>query len=297
MVSRNAGWSMTDLKGEPVSCLLSSEEQKNLFLLLERGNWLIFQDAYPQLLLYEESKKQMRNLFYLLPYFNVSTFMETVWHHFLTFRSKEILSYALIVNEQNYIEQRVIQVPYFKQTVFDSIEFQLQELFSLSHILFPLYRNDSKIPSLIGKTVNHFASLEERIMLGKQLYHMLFIEENLKDVFRWAKGCSHTGSRKDYWPHLFSTLKKSNPNESYMSRVSNCQLKKGKKQLYSPSLTDAWKNVHHEKAEVEDWFEDWKVIHYLSMEKQLGQSNITENYCYTLEKLELAVIAKQSFFN
>ncbi len=73
MVSRNGGWNMTDLKGEFLSRLMNEQSKQDFFSFLERGNWLIFQDAYPQFLLYEESLFQSRNLFYLLPYLNVST--------------------------------------------------------------------------------------------------------------------------------------------------------------------------------------------------------------------------------
>ena len=68
MVSRNGGWNMTDLNGEFLSRLMHEQSKQDFFSFLERGNWLIFQDAYPQFLLYEESKSQSRNLFYLLPY-------------------------------------------------------------------------------------------------------------------------------------------------------------------------------------------------------------------------------------
>lgn len=63
LVSRNAGWSMTDLRGELLPRLLRPKEQQDYFSFLERGNWLIFHDAYPQLLLYEESVRRQTNLF------------------------------------------------------------------------------------------------------------------------------------------------------------------------------------------------------------------------------------------
>lgn len=65
LVSRNGGWNMTDLQGELLSNLLSEQERQDFFSFLERGNWLIFQDIYPQFLLYEESLK--RNKKPLLP--------------------------------------------------------------------------------------------------------------------------------------------------------------------------------------------------------------------------------------
>ena len=65
-----------------LSRLLTKKEVESFFTFLERGNWLIFQDAYPQFLVYEESIKRGQNLFYLLPHLHVSTFMETLWNQF-----------------------------------------------------------------------------------------------------------------------------------------------------------------------------------------------------------------------
>lgn len=65
---------MTDLKGEFLTKLLAKKERESFFHFLERGNWLIFQDVYPQFLLYEESLRQKRPMFYLLPHLNVSIF-------------------------------------------------------------------------------------------------------------------------------------------------------------------------------------------------------------------------------
>ena len=39
LVSRNAGWNMTDLKGEHLPKLLTPKEQVDFFHFLERGNW------------------------------------------------------------------------------------------------------------------------------------------------------------------------------------------------------------------------------------------------------------------
>ncbi|KIL72294.1 putative protein YppC [Bacillus badius] len=64
MISRNGGWNMTDLRGELHSRLLNEEKRQAFFSFLERGNWLIFQDAYPQLLLFMESKRRSKSLFY-----------------------------------------------------------------------------------------------------------------------------------------------------------------------------------------------------------------------------------------
>ncbi|MGG3791839.1 DUF2515 domain-containing protein [Geobacillus thermodenitrificans] len=297
MVSRNGGWNMTDLKGELLMRLLSEDEQRSFFSFLERGNWLIFQDIYPQFLLYEESQKQDRPLFYLLPYIGVSTFMETIWNHFWQRGDPYVLAIALVINEQSYLEQRVIQHPVFQQTVFQTLKFKLQELLHFSHILFP-YDDGQGGTALIGETLHQFESLHERILLGKRLYSILFDnEETLKNTVRWAVNRPHTGSRKDYWPHLFNDVCESFPREPYRRRIRDCQIVPGAPRLYSPQLRHAWKNVAHEVAEPGDWFTDPHVVHYLIKTEQPINGEIVHAYCETLEKIELAIIAKNAFFH
>ncbi|MEH7482734.1 DUF2515 family protein, partial [Neobacillus drentensis] len=127
MVSRNGGWNMTDLKGEFLTRLLSKKERETFFAFLERGNWLIFQDVYPQFLLYRESLKQHKPLFHLSSYLNISTFMETIWNHFWLHQETYILAIALIINEQSYLEKRVVQNPLFQKEVLNKFEFILQD--------------------------------------------------------------------------------------------------------------------------------------------------------------------------
>ncbi|MCY7800991.1 DUF2515 domain-containing protein, partial [Bacillus haynesii] len=103
-VSRNAGWSMTDLKGRLFELGLTAFQQKWLFLTYERANWLIFSDAYLQLLLYHWSKQLGQPLFHLLSSFGVSSFMKTEWERFWHERDQKRLMYALIINEQNTIQ-------------------------------------------------------------------------------------------------------------------------------------------------------------------------------------------------
>ncbi|BDG43762.1 DUF2515 domain-containing protein [Saccharococcus caldoxylosilyticus] len=297
MVSRNGGWNMTDLKGELLLHLLTEEERQSFFSFLERGNWLIFQDIYPQFLLYEESKKRRKPLFYLLPMFHVSTFMETIWNHFWRHGDPYILAISLVINEQSYLEKRVIQNPVFQKSVFHTIEFKLQDFLSLNHILFP-YEDQQGNPVLIGQTLHQFHSLHERILLGKRLYSLLFQNSGtLERVVRWASLHPHTGTRKDYWPHLFNDVCELAPRQPYRRRIKDCQIQPGVPRIYSPRLLYAWKNVVHEEAERGDWFDDWNVVEYLVKSNEQINGEITHAYCETLEKMELAIIAKNVFFH
>ncbi|MBJ8102994.1 MULTISPECIES: DUF2515 domain-containing protein [Bacillus cereus group] len=296
MVSRNGGWNMTDLKGDLYTKLLSEKDQFTFFSFLERGNWLIFQDVYPQFLLYEQSLKISRNLFHLLASLNVSTFMETMWNFFWKTGNKKILAIATIINEQNYLEKRVIQNTHFKKTVLNSIGFKLFDFFQFNHILFPFYEESSKQKAiLIGDTMTHFTSLHERLLLGKRLYALLFHDEHaLARILQWVDTHPHTGSRKDYWPHLFSSVNESFSREFYKRRIKKCQLKNDSYRIYSPALMYAWKNIKHEETVHEDWFNDWQVIHYLTDKEESIHGQITEEYCKTLEKIELAILAKKN---
>jgi hypothetical protein len=295
MVSRNGGWNMTDLKGDLISRLLDKQAKHEFFSFLERGNWLIFQDAFPQLLLYEESLNRKYSLFHLLPLLGISIFMETIWNDFWKRGDKYTLTIALIINEQSYLEKNVMNSVYFKQKVFDTFEFKIQELLSFNQILFPNQKHDKTF--LLGQTVNQFDSLHERILLGKQLYTLLFSNKQiLIETEKWALPNSHTGSRKDYWPHLFNDVKEYAPGNFYIRRLKNCEIRKGEARLYSPRLEFAWKNVKHQAAEEGDWYEDWRVIDYLIEDKKNINGEITHEYCETLEQLELAAIAKKAIF-
>jgi hypothetical protein len=298
MVSRNAGWNMTDLKGEWLGRLLNKKEQQDFFAFIERGNWLIFQDAFPQLLVYEESKNRQHNLFHLLSHMDISTFMHTLWNHFWIHHDSKILTTGLIINEQNYIESRVLQNPYYQKEVLNTIEFHLQDFLSLNHILFPLNKKGNI--RLLGQTVHYFENLHQRIQLGKELYSLLFTnKEHLDLVKEWAFSQPHTGSRKDYWPHFFHDIQESSPGTSLKPRINDCSLQYGSTRIYSPTLYHTWKNIRHFPADNSDWFNDWKVVYDLGELENKENGEIEADYCQTLRKLELTIVAKKaiSFFD
>ena len=295
MVSRNGGWNMTDLKGGLLTNLLTKKEKVSFFTFLERGNWLIFHDAFPQFLIYEESMKRGQNLFYLLPYFHVSIFMETIWNHFWEEQDSYILTVALIINEQSYLELRVLQNSSFKKEVFSKLEFKLQDFLSMNHILFPTLKN-GKI-QLEGQTLHHFESLHERILLGKRLYAILFGNQHrLKMTEMWAMSHPHSGSRKDYWPHIFNDINESVPGKVLKPRIRSCKIVPGSLRIYSPKLVFAWKNQEHEQTENEDWFQNWNVVKYLTHSGENVDGEIENDYCKTLERLEFAAITKKAIF-
>ncbi|MFS0553239.1 DUF2515 family protein [Brevibacillus sp. 179-C9.3 HS] len=261
LVSRNGGWSMTDLKGEWLPLIMEEEAIQPFFWFLERSNWLIFHDAYPQLLLYAEMKRTGADLTKLLAPLGVSIFMQTYWQEFLSSQDSAQISHALIVNEQQYIEQRVVQKPFTLNRIFSSFAFLAQSALSMNQVLIPYkaHPTDRRL-SLVGLNVHHFPEVEQRIQIGKTLYQLLFGDRfRFEKIVSYCSRIPHTGSRADYWPHLFT----SQPNplatgEEYQLRLDRHELLEGRPKIYSPRLQDAWTDCGHDPADGVDWFRDEK---------------------------------------
>lgn len=325
MVSRNGGWNMTDLKGEMLPRLLDERTRVDYFKFLERCNALIFQDAYPQLLLYEESVKQKANLFHLLPEFHVSAFMKPFWDEFWQRKDSRLLTLALIINEQNYIEQRVVQNFPYRHHVLNTLHFNMQSLLHLTQVILPYHTSSRHVGGLrklrlAGLHLENFSDLDERIEFGKSLYAILFgVPDVHQGAVDFVKQVPHTGSRADYWPDLFSRSSDSDrPFESGHSidpdhlsesetlfpsgdvpygqeRLVACTLKQGALKLYSPELENAWEDQLFETPERFDWFRDTAPFKHLTAVRAPLFFDMTDNFCLELNKLELAVLAVENW--
>ncbi|MED1205034.1 DUF2515 family protein [Heyndrickxia acidicola] len=250
MVSRNAGWNMGDLEGDFLPSLISKKCRTDLFLTYERANWLIFHDAYPQLLLYHYSKLLKRPLLHLLKDFFVSDFMVEEWKSFLCSKDEDKLMTALIINEQNIIHLPVINHSTFKKRVFSTKLFKLQELFHFSCVLFPT-RNGC----LYGASVDKFRKLEERIHLGRRLASILFHPDLYPYFYDFAFHTEHTGSRFDYEKYM-EIKKRDTPYlrtvypiiEHHLHEQMDWSLKKNTEEQKLPPIS-----VLH-PIQVTDWF-------------------------------------------
>ena len=192
MVSRNAGWNMCDLESTTYKILMTPSFRKLLFLTYEQANWLIFRDAYPQLLLYHYSTKWSRPLFHLCKYFYISSFIEAEWNLFWRVHDEKRLVYSMIVNEQHIIDLPVIRKgPY--NTVFHSLHFLFQDILHFSTVLFP-----NRYGDWYGSSVSNFRSLDNRIELGKKLYAILFSDLLHSEFLAFSRKTEPTGSRHDY---------------------------------------------------------------------------------------------------
>lgn len=231
MVSRNGGWNMCDLEGKWFPHVLPKQLRTLLFLTYERANWIIFQDAYPQLLLYHYSTKMRRPMFHLLRFFCVSSFMEVEWKSYWLKRDGHRLVTSLIINEQNVIQKPVIEHPVFKKKVFRSLSYFFQDWFHFSSVIFPTLSGD-----LYGASVSGFTKLSNRIDLGKRLASILLSSDLYPHFFQFAKKTEHTGSRVDY--------------EQYLSQPSPRE---------TPYLRTTYPIISHLLHEKQDWSKEGRV--------------------------------------
>lgn len=282
MVSRNGGWSMTDVGGSLLQPVLSNRKARAFFNMFERSNWLIFGDAYPQLLLYAESLRRRKPLFHLLPLWGVSRFMVAIWQHFWEERDPFLLTTALIINEQQYIEKRVVKHPFYRRAVMQTVLFKLQTAFDFNQVVFPV-GDDSRYPRLIGRTMHNFANKAHRIKTGRLLYRMLFHPDYFERVYDWAVNHPHTGSRADYWPERFTRQTPARRNRTY-----------------SPSLSAVWPNVIHRPAEAGDWYvgrESLSAVVDVSSESEphFDMTDVYERSYYRLRVISILARTKQLF--
>ncbi|MFB5189654.1 DUF2515 family protein [Alicyclobacillus fastidiosus] len=293
MVSRNGGFSMTDVKGEWFTRVATGAQRDHFFAFLERANWLIFGDAYPQLLLYEKCETLGRDLTHLLPAFGVSRFMPPIWKAFLQTKDSSLLTHALIINEQNFIESRIIASPNYDDEVIFTLEFQMQAVLGLNQVLFPYRDTTTSACRLAGATVSQFASLQARIGTGKRLYSILFRDPSIHAaILDFAARTEHTGSRRDYWPDVFTDEP---PGGALAEHYSPCFLQAPRpgRQIYSPRLRDAWADVEHPAAERGDWFVDMSSIVHLFTPDTALPVDFTSEYTDAGKTVEHIILAKE----
>ncbi|WP_240688075.1 DUF2515 family protein [Pseudalkalibacillus hwajinpoensis] len=233
MVSRNAGWSMSDLKGEWFPRVLEEDQLQHLFLTYERANWTIFHDAAPQLLLYAKSKESNESIMHYCRAFDVSEFMLEEWESFLLTRDEKRLMFALIINEQHVIEEPLLQHHLYAKKVFRSMVFTVQDWFHFSTVLFPTVKG-----SLYGLSVSGFRHTKNRIELGKKLGSLLFHPLYFKGFYHFSATVHPTGSRYDY--------------ERYMG-----------KRREGPMVRMVYPIIQHHQEEKTNWYRGQRYVQKL----------------------------------
>ncbi|WP_404819704.1 DUF2515 family protein [Sutcliffiella horikoshii] len=206
MVSRNAGWNMTDLEGKWFKLALEWQKRYPIFMTYELANWMIFNDAYPQLLVYELSKEYNKPLFHLLKEFHVSCFMEAEWEYFWEKRDIARLMTSLIINEQNLIQEPVLHNRKLKRKVFGTRVYAFQDLGHFSCVIFPTLKG-----KLYGYSVHGFQKLHNRIALGKKLANLLFDPALSQSFLDFSEYTEPTGSRYDYEQYVHKEIFRETP--------------------------------------------------------------------------------------
>ncbi|MFN7252252.1 MAG: DUF2515 family protein [Anaerobacillus sp.] len=271
-VSRNAGWNMTDLEGEIFSELIPKDYRDVLFLTYERANWLIFSDAYPQLLIYELSKQKEEPLFDLLKFFHVSEFMVEQWFEFWRGKDIQRLCKALIINEQHVIQKPVIEDPFYHEKVFGSLPFVIEEKLHFSTVLFPTLEG-----RLYGYSVHGFKKVKNRIDLGKRLTNLLFDSNEAKKIREFAIKIEHTGSRYDY--------------EKYVKKVARKR---------TPTLRSTFPVIHHHRSDYTDWYNRktaLKVPKYFQEPTAIPKYELTDWYYQKQQQLQVAAKLEKILLN
>jgi len=232
MVSRNAGWNMTDLQGKWFPQVLSQSLREQMFFTYERANWLIFLDAFPQLMLHQLSKRYNTSFFHLLQHFNVSCFMQMEWQHFWQTNDRKRLMTALIINEQNVIQRPVVHHPFYKRQVLNSLPYVVQDWLHYSCVLFPTTKGE-----LYGFSVHDFTDINERIELGKKLAWLLFHPAFHCGFRKFSEKTEHTGSRYDYQQYFRKPMERD-----------------------TPFLRVAFPIVYHHRSDFTDWYQGKRSI-------------------------------------
>lgn len=294
LVSRNGGWNMTDLKGQWLPNLMDRHSRELFFTMLEACNSLIFGDAYPQLRLYTEGRRLGNNLFHLLPCFGVSSFIQPFWDAFFLNGNPVPLTVALVINEQNVIQGRVVEDAYYRKRVFDTVAFRSQPYLQLNQIVFPLAEKDgssNKRPlRLVGRVLEDFTDLRERIEFGKCLYAMLFsYPAVLEGAEAFARSVPHTGSRSDYWPHRFANT----PVEHKNGMSDDSEHAVNHKLWSSPRLAAAWPDRPLTPASEGDWFKNLDIVAHLEHLSAPHVIDMTHEHLFGQYKLQTAVMTRQ----
>jgi hypothetical protein len=185
LVSRNTGYLLSDLagridqrraKGDEVSAVAL----ETLALLLERGNYVIFDDAWRHVLAHLLGREDP----------HTTQFMRGAWRRFRGEGGERQLVLDLVHNEQNVIERRVVHNERFGAGL---RMLQLIEMSGRERPLeFPRVREPA--PAI---TVGGFGELAKRIETGRRIFDEI-IDRDRDALFAWAMERPHTGSRAVY---------------------------------------------------------------------------------------------------
>ncbi|HVY44828.1 MAG TPA: DUF2515 family protein [Minicystis sp.] len=192
LVSRNAGCMMVDvaLAIEHEKRFFTRGALHELFLMLERANHLIFYDAWHHVtaaLLGRSVQDHARTPAFVRSAY--AAYGAATGGGRATADTERRLVLALVTNEQNYIERRVVSAPRFARAM------ALVGFFEQTGHDAPLELPLSHAEIKVGR----FASLERRIDAGARIFDEVLADRVRRaEIFAWALETPHTGSRVAY---------------------------------------------------------------------------------------------------
>jgi hypothetical protein len=189
VVSRNAGYLMSDLSTaiERQNTVFSRAALEEMFLFLERSNYLIFWDAWHHVLLHLLGRSHELDD-------RTPAFIRGAWDRYerdaaggVSAGLERRIVLELVQNEQELLERHVIHHPRFPQsramtTFFEAARAERPMVLPVS---------DAKI------TVGGFLLLDRRIAAGRRIFDEVIGPRGARDaIFAWVRERPHTGSRE-----------------------------------------------------------------------------------------------------
>ncbi|MDQ3034697.1 MAG: DUF2515 domain-containing protein, partial [Myxococcota bacterium] len=200
LVSRNAGYLMTDLAGriDALRDPMLAAATTKLFVMLERANFLIFYDAWHHVCAHLLGESHT-----LAPP-RTPAFVCDAWARYESACARtgrtpsaqleRALVMDLVHNEQHLIERRAV---HHRELVPGLHMLQLVEVLGQERsLILPWPDRASYAPSI---RVGDFASVERRIATGARIFDLALADRARRDaMFAWALEHPHTGSRAAY---------------------------------------------------------------------------------------------------
>ena len=174
---------------EPVPKSFSPRALTELFLFLERANYLIFYDAWHHVI------HHLLGRSHALGEGRVARFMREAWRfyearaHAVSPDVERRLVLDLVTNEQNFIERRVVHAPRFEtpRAIIAFIESVGRE----APLVLPL--------TGVRIAVGGFAALSRRIETGRRIFDEVLADPTRRsEISAWALEHPHTGARSVY---------------------------------------------------------------------------------------------------
>lgn len=205
LVSRNTGYLLGDLatriddrrrKGDEVS----ADAMETLALLLERGNYVIFDDAWRHVLAHLRKAPDPQT----------TAFMQDAWRRFEREGGERQLVLDLVHNEQNVIERRVVHNERFGPGL------RMLQLIEMAGRERPLHFPPVAEP-MPDVRVGGFSVLTNRIEAGRKIFDEI-VAPHRDALFAWAMEHPHNGSREVYGGPAGPTIPDAWPARRFRSR-------------------------------------------------------------------------------